>query len=470
MSFTSGVFPSALKLAKVILVYKKDSKLNFSNYRPISLLSDLDKILEKLMYTRIVKFFNNNNLFYLLQFGFRENYSTTHGLISLTETIRKYLDEGKFSCGIFVDLQKAFDMVEHDILLTKLEHYGVRGLANDWFKSYLSDRKQFVSINSHDSNLASVLYGVPQGSVLGPLLFLIYINDLNQAIKFCKVQHFADDTNLLHPSKSITKLNKYVNLDTKNLTVWLNANEISLNVQKTELVIFKHQRKKIDSEFKIKLSRKRLYPTDSVKYLGVRIDENLNWKHHVSDIAIKLNRSNALLLKIRNFVNVKTLKTIYYTIFDSHISYANVIWAQNPNAVNRVSVLQKKALRIISSQPRDCYLSPLFKKQNLLKFEDKIQLENVLLVSKYFNNILPSIFDNWFALCSDMHNYNTAVSLTGKLFKPSFDTILYGKNSITLSAVNAWNKIQKAFGDVILKNLTTTQLKNLLTKKSIDKY
>ena len=123
-----------------------------------------------------------------------------------------------------------------------------------------------------------------------------------------------------------------------------------------------------------------------------------------------------------------------------------------------------------TSLPRDCYSSPLFKKQNLLKFEDKIQLENVVLVSKYFNNILPSIFDNWFILCSDMHNYNTAASLTGKLFNASFRTILYGKNSITLSAVNAWNKIQTAFGDVILKNLTTTQLKNLLTKKSIDKY
>ena len=145
-----------------------------------------------------------------------------------------------------------------------------------------------------------------------------------------------------------------------------------------------------------------------------------------------------------------------------------MIWAQNSNAVNRVSVLQKKALRNISFQPRDCYSSPLFKKQNSLKFEDKIQLENVLLVSKYFNNILPSIFDNWFTLCSDIHNYNTAASLTGKLFKPSFRTILYGKK--ILSAVNAWNKIQTVFGDVILKNLTTAQLKTLLTKKSIDKY
>ena len=147
-----------------------------------------------------------------------------------------------------------------------------------------------------------------------------------------------------------------------------------------------------------------------------------------------------------------------------------MIWAQNLNAVNRVSILQKKALRIISFQARDCHSNPIFKKQNLFKFEDKVQLENVLLASKYFSNTLPSVFNNWFTLCSDIHNYNTSASSTGKLFKPSFQTNLYGKNSITISAVNAWNKIQTAFGDVILKNLTTSQIKTLLTKKCIDKY
>ena len=147
-----------------------------------------------------------------------------------------------------------------------------------------------------------------------------------------------------------------------------------------------------------------------------------------------------------------------------------MIWAQNLNAVNRVSILQKKALRIISFQLRDCQSNPLFKKQNLLTFEDKIQLENVLLVREYFNNTLPSIFVNWFTLYSNIYNYNTSASSTGKLFKPPFRKNLYGKNSITISAVNAWNKIQIAFGDVILKNLTTSQIRTLLTKKCIDKY
>ena len=208
------------------------------------------------MYSRIFKFLNDSNPIYPLQFGLRQKYSTTHALISLTEGIRKNLDEGNIGCGIFVDLQKAFDTVEHDIFLAKLEHYGICGLANEWFRSYLSNRKQYVSINGHESSLAYVLYGIPQGSVLGPLLFLIYINDLNQAIKFCKVHHFADDTNLLHFNKSVANLNKLVNLNMKNLTVWLNANKISLDVDKTELVIFKHQRKKLDTKIKIKLNRK----------------------------------------------------------------------------------------------------------------------------------------------------------------------------------------------------------------------
>ena len=212
--------------------------MDFSNYRPISLLSNIEQILERLTYNRICKFFSDNNIIYPLQFGFRQQYSTFHALISLTEDIRKNLDKGNVGCGIFINLQKAFDTVKHE----GIEHYGNGGMANNWFKSYLFNRKQFVSINGHVSNQTSVKYGVSEGSVLGPLLFLIYINDLNHAIKFCKVHHFAEDTNLLHYSKPVNKLNKYINFDMENLTDWLNAYKISFNVKKTELVIFKHKK------------------------------------------------------------------------------------------------------------------------------------------------------------------------------------------------------------------------------------
>ena len=211
-------FFSHYKVANVVPVHQEDSKLDFSNYRPISLLSNIVE--------------TNIQVNYPLQFGFRQQYSSFHASISLTEDIRKNLDKRNIGSGIFVDLQKAFDIVEQDILLAKLEYYGIRGIANSWFKSYLFNKKQFVSINGHISNQTSVKYGVPQGSVLSPLLFLIYINDLNLAIKFCKIHHFADDTNLLYFSKSVNKLNKHINLDIKNLTDWLNDKKISLNVKK----------------------------------------------------------------------------------------------------------------------------------------------------------------------------------------------------------------------------------------------
>ena len=275
-SFLTGIFPSVLKTAKVVLVFKKDSKLDYSNYRPISLLSNIEKILEKIMYKRLYTFLNNNNIIYNLQFGFRQQYSTSHALINITEIIRKALDDENIGCGVFVDLQKAFDTVEHQILLAKLSHYVIRGVSNDWFKSYLSNRSQYVSINGYDSGLAAINCGVPQGSVLVSLLFLLYINDLNQAIKFCIVHHFADDTNLLCLGNSIKKLNELVNADLKRLVNWLNANKISLNVKKTEMVIFKSNQKKLEGDLKIKLSGKILYPTESVKYLGVKIDTKLS--------------------------------------------------------------------------------------------------------------------------------------------------------------------------------------------------
>ena len=165
------------------------------------------------MYKRLYTFLDNNSIIYDLQFGFRQQYYTSHALININEDIKKALDDGNIGCGVFIDLQNAFDTVDHQILLPKLNHYGIHGVSNDWFKSYLSNRNHYVSINGYESGLAAITCGVPQGSVLGPLLFLLYINDLNQAIKFCKVHHFADDTDLLCLSNSIKKLNKLVNAD-----------------------------------------------------------------------------------------------------------------------------------------------------------------------------------------------------------------------------------------------------------------
>ena len=171
LSFSTGKHPDILKISKTIPIYKKGSRLLVSNYRPISLLSNLNKILEKLVHLRIYKFFEDSHCLYSLQFGFRKKHSTNHALIDITETIRQALDNKKIACGVFVDLQKAFDTVNHEILINKLDHYGIRGVANDWFSSYLKNRSQYVSILGFESTTKSIIHGVPQGSVLGPLLF-----------------------------------------------------------------------------------------------------------------------------------------------------------------------------------------------------------------------------------------------------------------------------------------------------------
>ena len=275
-----------------------------------------------------------------------------------------------------------------------------------------------------------------------PLLSLLYINYLNDAIKFCKLHYFADETNLLYLGKSIKNHNKFVNIDLKNLVNWLNANKISLNVKKTEMVIFKSKRKKFNDTVKIILSGKRIYPTASVKYLGVKIDQHLTWQHHINDLSVKLNRANALLFKIRKFVDDKILRSIYFAIFESNLNYCSLVWAQNYNAINRLVILQKKALRIMNYQPRNSHTSPLFRKAAVLKFKDKTSLENILFISKSINNLLPSLFNNWFVFSSDIHRYNTSWSSDDKLQKYSYRTNTYRKNSIIISTIESWNNSQ----------------------------
>ena len=234
------------------------------------------------------------------------------------------------------------------------------------------------------------------------------------------MHHFADDTNLFHTSKSVKNLNKQINRDMKHLNNWLSANKISLNVEKTELVIFKSPRKVLLDEIKIKLSGKRLYPSNSVKYLGIKIDRFLHWHDQVNSIAVKLNRANALLLKIRNYVNTETLRNIYFAIFDSHLSYSCIVWAQNINTVRRLIVLQKKALRIMNFKDQLFHSSPLFSSNNILKFGDKITLENILFISKSINRQVPSIFNDWFTFSRNLHRYETCWSATNHLNIPTF--------------------------------------------------
>ena len=268
-SLTSGVFPDALKISKVIPIHKGNSPEELNNYRPISLLSIFDKINEKIVHKRLYNFLEQNNILYKNQFGFRKNNSTTFALLQITEKIKETIDNKKYGCGIFIDLRKAFDTVNHKILLKKLEHYGIRDVSYNWFESYLTNRRQYVFLNGESSQVKNVSCGVPQGSVLGPLLFLIYINDLPNISKILDFYLFADDTNIYFEAESPEKLETVLNKELKQLHTWLIVNRLSLNIEKTNFVIFHPYNKPLRQKITLKIRKNAISEKSHVKYLGI---------------------------------------------------------------------------------------------------------------------------------------------------------------------------------------------------------
>lgn len=463
LSLRTGCHPDILKISKTIPVFKKGSRLLVSNYRPISLLSNLNKILEKVVHSRVYQFLEDYQCIYSLQFGFRKKHSTNHALIQITETIRQALDDKKFACGIFVDLQKAFDTVNHNILIDKLDHYGIRGTANKWFSSYLNNRSQFVSILGFDSSVKNVPHGVPQGSVLGPLLFLIYINDLYSAIKHSKVFHFADDTNLLNISDTPKKMQKNVNSDLKILYNWLLANKISLNCDKTEIIFF-HKPGERALNIKIKMNGHRLFPSPYIKYLGMHLDETLNGSFHVQNLSKKLKRANGMLSKARHYVLKEDLRTLYFAIFSSHLIYASQIWGQVTNSHNqKIFKLQNRSVRIISFSDFRASVNPIYSSLNILKLRDQIVLQNCLFVHDSLNNIAPSCFSAYFRHTRNAHSLNTRQATLGCLYPSSYSTFRYGIFSITNRCISHWNALCKSLNTDLL-TLTRHHLKIAVSK------
>ena len=237
LSFYSGVVPDIWKIAKVIPIFKSGDRSDTNNYRPISLLSCFEKIMERLLAKRILSFVRKHKILYRLQFGFREGHSTTHALLELLEKIYTNLDDGKFCVGIFLDLSKAFDTIDHSILLTKLKHYGLRGKICEWFASYLSNRKQYTFANGTSSSYGLIQKGVPQGSVLGPILFTLYVNDMPNAATL-EPRLFADDTNIFNFGDNLQNLSQQTNLELEKLNEWLKANKLKINTGKTNFCLF----------------------------------------------------------------------------------------------------------------------------------------------------------------------------------------------------------------------------------------
>ena len=298
-SLQEGIFTQQLKIANVIPLYKSDDPMHFSHYRPVSLLCILSKVFERVMYVRLLKFLEKLKIIYEKQFGFRKHHSTYMALMLLMDKITISKD-GEIVVGVFLDYSKAFDTVNHHILLQKLEFYGIRGIALKWFESYLSNRSQFVTYNGVKSSMKSVICGVPQGSILGPLLFLIYINDLYNVCETMMPLLFADDTNLFNSGKDCKQIQAEIENDLMRISEWLKINKLSLNIKKTQFMIFttkNSSRHDID----LNIEGHKIEQTFKSKFLGVIIDSQLTWKYHINYISGKIAKGIGIIKKPVNY-------------------------------------------------------------------------------------------------------------------------------------------------------------------------
>ena len=313
--------------------------------------------------------------------------STSHALIDLVEEVSESMDNKLYTLGVFIDLKKAFDTVNHSILLQKLNFYGIRGVTEKSIESYLSGRKQFVKICDSSSNALGVSCGMPQGSVLRPRLFILYINDnICNVSTFLKFVLFADDTNILYSDANVKNLNNVVNTELDKLNTWFIINKLSLNVSKTNYIIFGNR--KVHSDLDIKIHNDKITRVSETKFIGVWIDEKLNWKKHVECVKRNLSRVVGIIYSARHILGNETLLTLYYSLFLPILSYCcDILGITYTSTIHCIGILQKRVIRLIYGMNRQCHTNMLFSRCRVIKFKDLVELKVLLVLFKIFNSM-----------------------------------------------------------------------------------
>ena len=412
-SLCMGIFPNSLKIAKVNPVFKKGNPHTPDNYRPISLLPSISKVFEKIVYTQVYDYMNENDLLFKSQYGFRKLHSTELAALEITDKIFNNLDNNQLPLAIYLDLSKAFDTIDHSILLSKLHYYGIQGASLQWFNSYLSGRHQFVEFNGVKSSLTEINTGVPQGSILGPLLFIIYMNDIaNITGKFSFIL-YADDTSLLEPlatfsaniNESNPTLSSVINNELNFISEWLCLNKLSLNAKKTKMMIFHFRQKNISHTIpNLTINNTPIERVHEFNFLGIILDECLTWKSHVQKISSKISVTIGILNRLKRFVPSPILLCIYNALIQPFLIYGILLWGSNNT---RLFKLQKLAVRAISCSKYNSHTDPLFKSLNLLKMRDLYDLAQLKFYHKYKNKGLPVYFNNMFDSQEHDHQYHT---------------------------------------------------------------
>lgn len=361
-SFTSGVFPDCLKLAIIIPIFKGGNSEDPSAYRPIALLTTLSKIIEKIVKVRLVEYLRLSGILAPEQFGFREGKGCGDAIFSFLERLFLGLNDGERAAAVFCDFSKAFDCVNHEILLRKMRHYGVGGRELSWFESYLSGRSQFVRMpGGRESEKSNLPHGVPQGSVLGPILFLIYVNDLAALPVLGNFVMFADDATMLWKHKDEKILKQSVQGDLIIVKEWCDANSLVFNVSKTNILTFKCDLNSIT------LDGRTIDHKTAVRFLGVHIDSRLRFETHIEALNKHLSQGCYIVKSILHELGKHTARVAYYALMESHIRFGIAFWGFSTQAsVRSVFVLQKRALRYLCRVGSRESCRPLFVREQIL--------------------------------------------------------------------------------------------------------
>ena len=415
ISLTGGIYPEKFKTSRVVPIFKSGDYLLADNYRPIALINSIAKILDKIVAIKLSNHLDINKLLYKNQFGFRKNSSTELNLLNLTNFISSSINDNNYCIGIFLDLKKAFDVVSHEILLNKLKKFGISGKTWEWFNCYFTNRSQKVDINGVLSDLEYINISVLQGSVLGPILFLCFINDLYTVTDLLMLL-FADDTSILASGNNLKDLIDICNRELHKIANWLLANKLAVNVNKCKFIIFHNKGKKIDLQDttinfnfneigKTELPEK-IIPLDRVynnnpnlndrtyKYLGILLDENFTLNPHFDLICNKLSKGLFCLNRAKNYLNRRSLTTLYYALFHPHLLYCSLILSCTSNKnLKRVSTLQKKALRTISNVPYNAHTTPLFLELKILPFEKILYHNKILFIHRVIHGHINRSFE-----------------------------------------------------------------------------
>ena len=408
LSILTETVPSELKRAKVVPLYKKGSRLDPGNYRPVSILSALSKLLERAVNSQLVNHLNSRNLLYEYQSGFRNRYSTDTCLINLTDYVRDEFKKGKMVGMVMIDLRKAFDTVDGDILINKLSAMGVTSL--DWFRSYLFDREQCTQVDGNQSSFSQVTCGVPQGSILGPTLFLCYVNDMSSCLN-CRLSLYADDSALIYSGNNATEIANFLSNELSSCKLWLIDNRLSLHVGKTESILFGTKRKiKVAGEFSVRCDGEAVQRVTSLVYLGVKLDQFLSFDEYVTGVCDAANNRLSFLHRYSGLLDFQTRKLICTSLVLSKLSYCISAWypGLGLGLRSRLDVAQRKMVRFVKGwTPREHVGEPEINSIGWLSFSKRALRFQLTHLFKVKLGLAPLYFSRSFCPTTAVHQHNT---------------------------------------------------------------